>query len=42
MDKCPHGADPKSCGEDPKACEGCDPAHHATEKDQKNGNWPGP
>ncbi|MCK9375118.1 MAG: P-loop NTPase [Syntrophobacterales bacterium] len=35
MDKCPHGADPKSCGEDPKACEGCTPAHHAAEKDEQ-------
>lgn len=33
MDKCTHGADPKTCGEDPKACPGCDPAHHATQKD---------
>jgi ATP-binding protein involved in chromosome partitioning len=35
MEKCPHGADPQSCGEDPKSCPGCDPAHHATEKDQE-------
>ncbi len=35
MEKCPQGADPKSCGEDPKSCQGCDPAHHATEKDQE-------
>ena len=33
MEKCSHGADPKSCGEDPKACQGCDPAHHDTQKD---------
>ncbi len=35
MDKCPHGADPNSCGEDPKSCQGCDPAHHAADKDQE-------
>jgi ATP-binding protein involved in chromosome partitioning len=35
MDKCAHGADPKSCGEDPKGCSGCDPAHHATQKDEE-------
>jgi Mrp family chromosome partitioning ATPase/predicted Fe-Mo cluster-binding NifX family protein len=35
MDKCPHGADPQSCGEDPKSCQGCDPAHHAAEKDRE-------
>jgi ATP-binding protein involved in chromosome partitioning len=35
MDKCPHGADPQSCGEDPQSCPGCDPAHHAQEKDQE-------
>jgi ATP-binding protein involved in chromosome partitioning len=35
MEKCPHGADPKSCGEDPKGCSGCDPAHHAPDKDQE-------
>ncbi|MFA5111973.1 MAG: P-loop NTPase, partial [Desulfobaccales bacterium] len=35
MDTCPHGADPKACGEDPKACEGCSPAHHAEEKDEQ-------
>jgi ATP-binding protein involved in chromosome partitioning len=35
MDKCPHGADPQSCGEDPQSCPGCDPAHHATEEDQE-------
>jgi ATP-binding protein involved in chromosome partitioning len=33
MDKCNNGADPKTCGEDPKSCQGCDPAHHATQKD---------
>jgi Mrp family chromosome partitioning ATPase/predicted Fe-Mo cluster-binding NifX family protein len=33
MDKCTHGADPQTCGEDPKSCQGCDPAHHATQKD---------
>ena len=36
MDKCPHGADPQSCGEDPKSCQGCDPAHHATQKDEED------
>ena len=35
MEKCPHGADPQSCGEDPKGCSGCDPAHHATQKDEE-------
>ena len=35
MDKCPHGADPNSCGEEPQSCQGCDPAHHAQEKDQE-------
>jgi ATP-binding protein involved in chromosome partitioning len=33
MDKCTHGADPKTCGEDPKSCQGCDPAHHESQKD---------
>jgi ATP-binding protein involved in chromosome partitioning len=32
MTECPSGADPKTCGEDPKSCPGCDPAHHAEEK----------
>jgi ATP-binding protein involved in chromosome partitioning len=32
MTECPSGADPKTCGEDPKSCPGCDPAHHANEK----------
>jgi ATP-binding protein involved in chromosome partitioning len=36
MDKCPQGADPQSCGEDPKSCQGCDPAHHKQEKDQED------
>jgi ATP-binding protein involved in chromosome partitioning len=35
MTECPSGADPKTCGEDPKSCPGCDPAHHANEKEQK-------
>ena len=35
MDKCSHGADPKSCGEDPQSCPSCDPAHHAPDKDQE-------
>jgi ATP-binding protein involved in chromosome partitioning len=35
MTKCPSGADPKTCGEDPKSCPGCDPAHHVTEKDKE-------
>ncbi|MEJ2685937.1 MAG: iron-sulfur cluster carrier protein MrpORP [Gammaproteobacteria bacterium] len=35
MEKCPQGADPKTCGEDPKTCEGCDPAHHEQVKDQE-------
>jgi ATP-binding protein involved in chromosome partitioning len=35
MAECPHGADPESCGEDPKSCQGCDPAHHNQEKDQE-------
>jgi ATP-binding protein involved in chromosome partitioning len=35
MSKCPHDADPKTCGEDPKACAGCDPSHHAAEKDRE-------
>jgi ATP-binding protein involved in chromosome partitioning len=35
MEKCPHGADPQSCAEDPKTCEGCDPAHHDQEKNQE-------
>jgi ATP-binding protein involved in chromosome partitioning len=35
MEKCPQGADPKSCGEDPKSCPGCSPAHHEQEKDQE-------
>jgi len=35
MEKCPHGADPQSCGEDPKSCQGCDPAHHDQEKDKE-------
>src|SRR4030042_789486 len=32
MTECPTGADPQTCGVDPKACPGCDPAHHAEEK----------
>jgi ATP-binding protein involved in chromosome partitioning len=36
MDKCPQGADPQSCGEDPKSCQGCDPAHHKQDKDQED------
>jgi ATP-binding protein involved in chromosome partitioning len=35
MTECPSGADPKTCGEDPKSCPGCDPAHHANEKEQQ-------
>jgi ATP-binding protein involved in chromosome partitioning len=35
MTECPNGADPKTCGEDPKSCPGCDPAHHANEKDKE-------
>jgi ATP-binding protein involved in chromosome partitioning len=35
MAECPHGADPKSCGEDPQSCQGCDPAHHNQEKDRE-------
>jgi ATP-binding protein involved in chromosome partitioning len=35
MDKCPSGADPKSCGVDPKACPDCDPAHHAEAQSQE-------
>ena len=35
MTECPSGADPKTCGVDPKACPGCDPAHHAEEKTQE-------
>ena len=35
MDKCSHGADPTTCGEDPKGCSGCDPAHHAADKNQE-------
>jgi ATP-binding protein involved in chromosome partitioning len=32
MSECPTGADPKTCGVDPKSCPGCDPAHHAEQK----------
>jgi len=32
MTECPTGADPQTCGVDPKACPGCDPAPHAEEK----------
>jgi ATP-binding protein involved in chromosome partitioning len=35
MTKCPSKADPKTCGEDPQSCPGCDPAQHATEKDKE-------
>lgn len=37
MDKCPTGADPKTCGVDPKSCPSCDPAHHAdrSQEEQK-------
>ncbi len=35
MTECPSGADPKTCGVDPKSCPGCDPAHHAEEKTQE-------
>jgi Mrp family chromosome partitioning ATPase/predicted Fe-Mo cluster-binding NifX family protein len=32
MTDCPSGADPKSCGVDPKSCPGCDPGqHHAAD-----------
>lgn len=35
MEKCPSGADPKTSGEDPKTCPGCDPAH-LEEKSQQD------
>ncbi len=37
MEKCPTGADPKTCGVDPKSCPSCDPAHHAerSQEEQK-------
>ena len=37
MDKCPSGADPKTCGVDPKSCPGRDPAQQAdkSQEDQK-------
>jgi ATP-binding protein involved in chromosome partitioning len=35
MTECPSGADPKSCGVDPKACPGCDPAHHEEQKTEE-------
>lgn len=27
-EKCPSGADPKTCGADPQTCPGCSPGHH--------------
>jgi ATP-binding protein involved in chromosome partitioning len=35
MTKCPSGADPNTCGTDPKSCSGCDPAHHAQQQSQE-------
>jgi Mrp family chromosome partitioning ATPase/predicted Fe-Mo cluster-binding NifX family protein len=35
MTECPTGADPKTCGADPQTCPGCDPAHHAEEKEKE-------
>ncbi|MDP3183323.1 MAG: P-loop NTPase, partial [Desulfobaccales bacterium] len=37
MTECPTGADPKTCGVDPKSCPSCDPAHQAdkAQEDQK-------
>jgi ATP-binding protein involved in chromosome partitioning len=35
MDKCPSGADPKTCGATPESCSGCDPAHHAQQQTQE-------
>jgi ATP-binding protein involved in chromosome partitioning len=34
-DKCPPGADPKSCGENPQSCQGCDSTQHEQSKDQE-------
>jgi ATP-binding protein involved in chromosome partitioning len=41
MEKCPTGADPKTCGVDPKSCPGCDPAHHdeAKQKTEEQLTW---
>jgi ATP-binding protein involved in chromosome partitioning len=35
MTECPSGADPKTCGVDPKSCQGCDPAHHEEQKTEE-------
>ncbi|MBM4294116.1 MAG: hypothetical protein FJ126_04330 [Deltaproteobacteria bacterium] len=35
MEKCPSGADPQTCGTDPKSCPGCDPAQMAEEKQKE-------
>jgi Mrp family chromosome partitioning ATPase/predicted Fe-Mo cluster-binding NifX family protein len=32
MSECPSGADPQTCGADPKACSGCEPGHHHPEE----------
>ena len=43
MDKCSHGADPKSCGEDPKGLlRGVIRLIMPPRKTRKNGKWPGP
>ncbi|OGP72396.1 MAG: hypothetical protein A2Z73_03585 [Deltaproteobacteria bacterium RBG_13_60_28] len=35
MTDCPSGADPKTCGTDPKSCSGCDPGQHHEESGGK-------
>lgn len=35
MEKCPSGADPATCGVDPKTCQGCDPDARAEEKQKE-------
>ncbi len=37
-EKCPSGADPKTCGADPQSCPGCSPGHHQQEKSQEEKN----
>jgi len=35
MEKCPSGADPQTCGVDPKACPGCDPESQSKKAEEE-------
>jgi len=36
-EKCPSGADPKTCGAEPQSCPGCSPSHHSeSSPEEKN------